>query len=89
MEYSSTNPSVVAGRLLHGNFRPNTAMRTQQLRFHWEVFDNPAYCPDLAPKDYHLFQHLKRFLAKQNFPRDDDMRTDGCHRLTPLPAAVF
>ncbi|GBN21062.1 hypothetical protein AVEN_146946-1 [Araneus ventricosus] len=89
MNYSSTNPPVVVGTLLQGNFRPHGALRTQLLqRFHWEVFDHPAYCRDLAPKDYYLFQYLKMFMAKQNFPRDDDMETDGCHRLAPL-AAVF
>ncbi|GBN35136.1 hypothetical protein AVEN_24702-1 [Araneus ventricosus] len=90
MKYSSTNPPVVAGRPLHGNFRPHAAQRTQLLqRFHWEVFDHPAYGPDLDSKDYHLFQHLKRFLAKQYFPKDDEAVRDGRHRLAPLPTAVF
>ncbi|GBL75316.1 hypothetical protein AVEN_194532-1 [Araneus ventricosus] len=39
----------------------------------WEMFDNPVYSPDLAPSDYHLFQHLKMFLIRQHFLNDDDM----------------
>ncbi|GBN89187.1 hypothetical protein AVEN_64714-1 [Araneus ventricosus] len=67
-------------------------MRTQLLqRFggSWEVCVHPAYSPDLTPSDYLLFQHLKRFLAKQHFPSDDDVQTDGCNGLVPLrsPAA--
>ncbi|GBM35236.1 hypothetical protein AVEN_92946-1, partial [Araneus ventricosus] len=33
-----------------------TARTLKWLR--WEVFDHPAYSPDLAPSDYHLLQHL-------------------------------
>ncbi|GBN38795.1 hypothetical protein AVEN_75280-1 [Araneus ventricosus] len=40
--------------------------------------------PDLAVNDYHLFQHLKRFLPKQHFSSDGDKHTDGFHRLIPL-----
>ncbi|GBN23012.1 hypothetical protein AVEN_180883-1, partial [Araneus ventricosus] len=46
--------------------------------------DHQAYSPDLAPSDYHLLQLLKRFLAKRYLSRDDDVQTDGCHRLAPL-----
>ncbi|GBM09371.1 hypothetical protein AVEN_184079-1 [Araneus ventricosus] len=58
----------------------------QQLlqQFRWEVFDHPADSPDLAPSDYYLFKHLKRFLAKQHFPSDEDVQADGCHRLASL-----
>ena len=59
--------------LLHDNARPRTAARTAQLlqHFHWEVFDHPPYSPDLAPNDYHLFMHLKKWLAFQSFENDD------------------
>ncbi|GBM52873.1 hypothetical protein AVEN_77105-1 [Araneus ventricosus] len=43
---------------------------------------------DLAPSDYHLFQHLKRFLARQHFP-SDELQIDGCQRLSPLSGAGF
>ncbi|GBN46517.1 hypothetical protein AVEN_46699-1, partial [Araneus ventricosus] len=28
--------------------------------------------PDLAPSDFHLFSHLKKFLAGQQFESDDE-----------------
>ncbi|GBN74532.1 hypothetical protein AVEN_272795-1 [Araneus ventricosus] len=37
----------------------------------WEVFDHPAYSPETAPSDYHLFQHFKRFLGGQNLSSID------------------
>jgi len=63
--------------LLHDNARPHTAPRTAQLlqQFRWEVFDNPPYSPDLAPSDYHLFMHLKQWLASQSFEDDDRLKT--------------
>ncbi|GBM08014.1 hypothetical protein AVEN_71454-1 [Araneus ventricosus] len=70
---------VIAGTLLHDHARPHMELRIQQLlqRFRWELFDHPAYSPYLATSDYHLLQHLKRFLAKQHFSSDDDVQTDG------------
>ncbi|GBM19291.1 hypothetical protein AVEN_259872-1 [Araneus ventricosus] len=44
----------------------------------------PPKVPILLLATTNLFQQLKRSLAKQHFPSDDDMQTDGCHRLVPL-----
>jgi histone-lysine N-methyltransferase SETMAR len=43
--------------LRHDNARPHAAARTQAMlkEFGWEVFEHPAYSPDLAPSDFHLF----------------------------------
>ena len=61
--------------LIHDNARPHTATATQELltTFKWEQFDHPPYSPDLAPSDYHLFQHLKSFLGGQRF-HDDEVK---------------
>ncbi|KAJ4428785.1 hypothetical protein ANN_25778 [Periplaneta americana] len=32
-------------------------------------------CPDLAPSDFHLFLHLKKFLGGQRFDGDDEVKT--------------
>jgi histone-lysine N-methyltransferase SETMAR len=55
---------------LHDNARPDTAQRTASplQEFSWEVFNHPPYSPDLAPSDFHLFLHLKKF--HQNFEND-------------------
>jgi histone-lysine N-methyltransferase SETMAR len=34
----------------------------------------PPYSPDLAPSDFHLFLHLKKFLAGQHFNNDEDVK---------------
>jgi histone-lysine N-methyltransferase SETMAR len=51
--------------LLHDNAHLHTAARTQAMlqEFGWEIFEHPAYSPDLAPSDFHLFPKLKEFLG--------------------------
>ncbi len=36
--------------------------------------NHPAYSPDIAPTDYHLFSHLKKFMSGKNFGSDDEAR---------------
>jgi len=52
--------------LLH-NVWPHTAARTNTLTklFNREILDHPAYSPDLAPSDCHLFTKMKVWLATQ------------------------
>jgi hypothetical protein len=47
--------------MLHDNACRHTAAKTQDLiaTFGWEQFDHPLYSPDLAPRDFHVFLHLK------------------------------
>jgi len=33
----------------------------------WEVLSHPAYSPDLAPSDYHLFLSMDHVLAERHF----------------------
>ena len=42
--------------------------------FKWEQVDHPPYSPDLAPSDFHLFLHLKKFLGGKRFDDDDDLK---------------
>ena len=77
--------------LLHDNARPHTADRTAQLlqQFHWEDFDHPPCRPDLAPRDYHLFMHLKKRLASQSYEDDDRLKTGVTTWFKSLAADFF
>ena len=59
-------------RLLHDIAKPHTALLTRQTleKFRWEVLPHPAYSPDLAPSDYHLFRSLSDDLRGKHF--DDE-----------------
>jgi hypothetical protein len=58
--------------MLHDNARPHTAAATQDLiaTFGLEQLDHPPYSPDLAPRDFHVFLHLKTFLGGRWFHDD-------------------
>jgi hypothetical protein len=62
--------------LLHDNARPHTAAKTQDLikTFGWEQIDHPSYSPDLAPSDFHVFLHLKKFLGGRRLLEDGDVK---------------
>ncbi|GFO44908.1 histone-lysine N-methyltransferase SETMAR [Plakobranchus ocellatus] len=42
-------------------------------RYGWEILPHPAYSPDLAPSDFHLFGPLKRHLGGMAFETGDDL----------------
>ena len=62
--------------LPHDNTQPHSAAQTQDLitSFKWEQMDYSPYSPDLAPSDYHLFLHLKKFLGGKRFDDDDNLK---------------
>jgi len=39
-----------------------------------KILDHPPYSPDLAPSDFHLFLHLKKYLAGKRFDDDDELQ---------------
>jgi len=51
--------------MIHDNSHPYTEMQNLITTFRWEHFDHHPHSPDLAPSDFHLFLHLKPFLAGQ------------------------
>ncbi len=59
--------------LIHDNVTPHMAGLITSLLadFWWDVFQHPAYSPDLALSDYHLFPALHRWLGGRRFNDDD------------------
>jgi histone-lysine N-methyltransferase SETMAR len=57
--------------LLHDNARPHAAARTQAMlqEFGWEDFEHPAYSPDLAPSDFHLFPKIEGIFGWQTLQK--------------------
>lgn len=47
-----------------------TMAKINELKY--ELLDHPPYSPDLAPSDYHLFPHLKRFLSGKRFSSNQE-----------------
>ena len=45
--------------------------------------------PDLAPSDFHLFLHLKKFLGGKRFDDDDDLKDAMRMWLTSQAAAFY
>lgn len=62
--------------LLHDNATPHSSAKTQDwlARYNWEVVEHPAYSPDLAPSDFHLFGPLKQELSGRHFTTDDELK---------------
>ena len=56
--------------LQQDNARPHTTRTTMtklQELGEIELLPHPAYSPDLAPTDYHLFRSMAHFLCGRNF----------------------
>ena len=61
----------------HNNAKPHTAQATAAAisAKGWTVLPHPAYSPDLAPSDFHIFGPLKDYLRGQKFEDDDAVQT--------------
>jgi len=66
--------------LLHDNASPHTASQTAETINHlgFEVLKHPAYSPDLAPSDYHLYGPLKNALRGRRFSTDKEVCRKRC-----------
>jgi hypothetical protein len=43
-------------------------------KFKWDVLDHPPNSPDLTPRHFHLFLHLKKHLATKKFDDVDEVK---------------
>ena len=71
--------------------RPHTASQTFETINHlgFEVLEHPAYSPDLAPSDYHLFGPLKNALRGRRFSTDKEVQ-EAVHKwLRDQPKSFF
>ena len=76
---------------VHDNARPYSAVQTQDpiTSFRWEQMDDLPNTPDLAPSDFHLFLHLKKFLGGKRFDGDYDDVKNAVHKWLTSYAAAF
>ncbi|UYV83676.1 SETMAR [Cordylochernes scorpioides] len=53
----------------HDNARPHVAKVVKETleALQWDVLPHPAYSPDIAPSDYHMFRSMTHGLAEQHF----------------------
>ena len=77
--------------LLHDNARPHTAAHTLETlkQLKWESMEHPAYSPDLAPSDFHLFRPLKNALQGRRFSCDYDVKAAVHQWLHAQPKHFF
>lgn len=61
----------------------------QQQRRSCSVLDHPPYRPGLAPFDYHLFYHIKRWLGGQHFETNNEMQTSVENWMIAQAAAFY
>ena len=67
--------------LQQDNAKPHTARKTKEKIKNLEAIEllpHPAYSPDLAPSDYHLFRSMAHFLHGRSFNNVAEVE-NGCH----------
>jgi len=76
---------------LHDSAHPHTAAHTLETlrQLKWEAMEHPAYSPNVAPSDFHLFGPLKEALRRRRFSCDDDVKAAVHQWLCAQPKTFF
>ena len=77
--------------LLHDNAHPHTDIHTLHtlVNLGFTMLEHPAYSPDLAPSDYHLFGPLKDALRGRRFTSDEGVKEAVYEWLAAQPKKFF
>ena len=77
--------------LLHDNARPHVAKTTRATieNLDWEVLAHPAYSPDLAPTDYHLFRSMEHFFREKSYKDLESIKKDVAQFFDLKPASFY
>ena len=88
-------PAIASNRrkviLLHDNARPHVAriVKDRLLQLEWEVLPHPAYSPDIAPSDYHLFRSIQHGLADTRYRNAEEVRKKLDDWIAAKPTSFF
>ena len=63
-------------------------LKTSSPHLSGKKWTTAPYSPDLAPSDFHLFLHLKKFLGSKRFDEGCDTK-DAVQKLLTLQVAAF
>ena len=77
--------------LQHNNTKPHKSSVVYQTinELRWEVLPHPAYSPDIAPGDYHLFRSLQNSLVEQQFQNEVEVRKTVDNSISSTDHAFF
>lgn len=77
--------------LLHDNASPHTGhiAQTALSKLKFEQLPHPAYSPDLAPSDFHVFPKLKLDLKGRRFSSDDQVKEAVLSWLDSMPKSFW
>ena len=75
-KYLKRRPRAKENYFPHDKARPHVAMATTEKldELGWTVLPHPAYLPDIALTDYHLFLSLSNSLSKRNFTDEIELK---------------